>query len=129
MQYTTGVDMVEIYRIEDAVRKWNNRFLRRIYTARELIVCRNWAPALAVRFAGKEAVMKALGVGANGIGWGGGLNWLDIEILPDPKGKPLVYLHNKAQARAQELNLGELAISLTHSKEYAIASVVGGVQQ
>ena len=122
MQYTTGVDIVEIDRIESAITKWSGRFLRRVYTEQEIEVCRGWIPALAVRFAGKEAVMKALGTGAKGV------SWREIEILPDSRGKPLVYLHDRAQARARELNLGELAISLSHSKEYAIASVVGGTQ-
>lgn len=128
MPYTTGVDIVEISRIESAISRWSGRFLQRVYTEEELKVSHGWAPALAARFAGKEAVMKALGTGANKIGWGEGVGWREVEILPDPKGKPLVYLHGRAQARAQELNLGEIAISLSHSREYAIASVVGGTQ-
>ncbi len=120
--FTTGIDIVEIDRIEEAVTRWSGRFLQRVYTQKELDIYRGWIPSLAVLFAGKEAVMKALGTGAKGI------SWREIEILPDDRGKPLVYLHDKARKRAQELNLGELAISLSHSKKYAVASVMGGTQ-
>jgi len=64
--------------------------------------------------------MKALGTGTKGVGW------RDIEVLSNSDGKPMVYLHGRAQKRAEGLGLGELAISLSHSREYAIASVVGG---
>ena len=129
MQYITGVDIVEINRIEGAVNRWGSRFLHRVYTEKEIELYHDRISALASRFAGKEAVMKALGTGANGIGWGDGMGWRDIEILPDSNGKPLVFLHGKAQTRAKKINAGELAISLSHSKEYAIASVVGGTQE
>lgn len=118
--YFLGVDIIEIVRIEEAMERWNERFLNRIYTPKELHICRHRAPALAVRFAAKEAVMKALGTGTKGVGW------REIEVLSNPDGKPLVYLHGRAQKRAEELGMGELAISLSHSRDYAIASVVGG---
>jgi len=118
--YHIGLDMIEIARIEEAMGRWGERFLHRIYTEGELRICRNRAPALAVRFAAKEAVMKALGTGIKGVGW------RDIEVLSNPDGKPLVYLHGGAQKKAEELGLGELAISLSHSRDYAIASVIGG---
>ena len=118
--YFLGVDIVEIVRIEQAMERWGERFLNRIYTPKELHICRQRAPALAVRFAAKEAVMKALGTGTKGVGW------REIEVLSNPDGKPLVYLHGRAQKRADELGLGELAISLSHSRDYAIASVIGG---
>jgi holo-[acyl-carrier protein] synthase len=119
MHYT-GIDIIEIERIEEAVARWGERFLKRIYTGRELEICRGHVPSLAARFAAKEAVMKALGTGAKGVGW------KEIEILPDSKGKPLVYLRGRAQRQASELNLDGLAISLSHSRKYALASVVGG---
>ena len=118
--YHIGLDIIETARIQEAVERWGERFLRRIYTEEELNVCRNRAPALAVRFAAKEAVMKALGTGRTGVGW------RDIEVLRQPDGKPSVGLGGRAREKAEELGLGELAISLSHSKEYAIASVVGG---
>ena len=118
--YHVGLDVIEIVRIQAAVERWGERFLRRVYTEEELHICRNRASALAVRFAAKEAVMKALGTGTIGIGW------RDIEILSNPDGKPLVYLHGRAQKRAVGLGQGELAISLSHSREVAMASVMGG---
>lgn len=118
--YFVGVDIIEIERIEEAMARWGERFLHRIYTQGELHICRNRAPALALRFAAKEAVMKALGTGTKGVGW------RDIEVLSNSDGKPLVYLHGRAQKKAADLGLGELAISLSHSRNYAIASVIGG---
>ncbi len=120
LMYHIGVDIIEIGRIEGAMKRWSERFLLRIYTEEELRICRNRAPALAVRFAAKEAVMKALGTGTKGVGW------RDIEVLSNSDGKPLVYLHGRAQKKAEGIGLGELAISLSHSRQYAIASVVGG---
>lgn len=118
--YYVGVDIIEIERIEKVAARWGDRFLKRIYTGAELSICRNRAPALAVRFAAKEAVMKALGTGIKGVGW------REIEVLSNSDGKPLVYLYGRAKKKAEELGLGELAVSLSHSREYAIASVVGG---
>ena len=116
----TGVDIIEITRIEKAMNRWGKRFLHRIYTRPELNLCREKPQALAVRFAGKEAVMKALGTGVRGI------SWRDIEILSLPSGKPRVQLNDRAKHKAQELGLNRLEISLSHSREYAIATVVGG---
>ncbi len=118
--HNIGLDIIEIARIEAAVERWGERFLRRIYTEEELHISRNRAPALAVRFAAKEAVMKALGTGTKGVGW------REIEVLSNDNGKPSVYLNGRAQKKAEELGLGELAISLSHSRDYAIASIIGG---
>ena len=120
--YRVGVDIIEIERIQRIVDRWGQRFLRRIYTEAELDLCRNRVPELAARFAGKEAVMKALGTGRRG------LSWRDIEILPNRHRAPLVFLHGRARRRARKLGIGELAISLSHSRDYAVASVVGGTQ-
>lgn len=114
-----GVDIIEISRIQEAIERWGERFLRRTYTELELRRCRKKPGLLAARFAGKEAVMKALGTGARGI------SWKEIEIVAERSGKPLVHLYGKARARADSLGLNELAISLSDSKEYAIAFVVG----
>ncbi len=114
-----GVDIIEIARIEKAIDRWGEHFLQRVYTESELRLCRRKPGRLAARFAGKEAIMKALGTGVKGI------SWREIEIVTEPGGKPLVYLHSKAQDKADGVGLGELAISLSHSKEYAIAFVIG----
>ena len=117
-----GTDIIEIARIRRAMERWGERFLHRVYTKPELRLCREKPSSLAVRFAGKEAVMKALGTGVKGI------SWREIEILAEPSGKPLVNLYGKAQNKADSLGLGTLAISLSHSREYATAFVVGEVK-
>ena len=114
-----GVDIVEIGRIEKAIASWGERFLNRIYTDAELNLCRQKPSSLAARFASKEAVMKLLGTGVKGV------CWKDIETLSYPSGKPLVNLYGGARTEAERLGLKEIAISLSHSKEYAIAMVTG----
>jgi holo-[acyl-carrier protein] synthase len=114
---SVGVDIVEIERIGRAITRWNGRFLERIYTRAELSLCRGRVPELAVRFAGKEATSKALGTGLFGV------SWREMEILADVRGKPLVRLHGRAAQRAAALGLSEFAISLSHSREYAVAFV------
>lgn len=115
---SNGVDIVEISRIRRVFERHPERFLRRVYTNREIAYCRGRLPELAVRFAGKEAISKALGTGLRGI------HWRELEILPDRRGKPNVVLHGRAAARAQELGLKSWAISLSHAQEYAVAFVV-----
>lgn len=118
MQYI-GVDIIEIARIKQAIARRGEDFLRRVYTEPEIQLYRSKPASLAARFAGKEAVLKAIGTQNKGIGW------KDIEILADHNGKPVVHLYRKAEAQAHSLNLSNLAISLSHSREYAIAFVVG----
>ena len=115
-----GVDIVAITRLEKAVAHWGERFLKRVYTDAELEICCGRASSLAARFAGKEAVIKALG------GLSRGFRWREIEILSDPRGKPLVNLYGSMRDRAAGLGLGDLAISLSDCEEYAVAFVVGG---
>lgn len=117
--HNLGVDIIEIRRIERTVERFGQRFLKRVFTEAELRVCDNKPSRLASRFAAKEAVMKSLGTGTRGVGW------REIEIRHDPKGKPLVYLCGRARLRAKDLGLGELAVSLSDSREYAVAFVVG----
>ncbi len=114
-----GIDIIEIARIERAIIHWGETFLHRVYTELELKLYHKKPSSLAARFAGKEAVIKAIGTQAKGVGW------REIEILADPTGKPLVHLYGKAQNQADSLGLDKLAITLSHSKEYAIAFVVG----
>ncbi len=117
-RFSVGVDIIEIERIEAVLRRYGERFLQRVYTRKERAYCRERVPELAVRFAAKEAVSKALGTGMRGIAW------REMEILGDRRGKPLVYLHGRARARAEELGLSEFAVSLSHSRDYAVAFVM-----
>jgi holo-[acyl-carrier protein] synthase len=115
---SVGVDIIEIERVGAAVRRWQDKFLRRVFTDAELHYCRGRIPELAARFAGKEAITKALGTGIMG------LAWQEMEILPDALGKPHVVLHGRAQQRAAAIGLRHFAISLSHSRDYAVAMVV-----
>jgi holo-[acyl-carrier protein] synthase len=117
---TVGVDIIEIERVQQAVDRRGERFLRRVYTEAELALYRDRVNELAARFSAKEAVMKALGTGIRGVGW------REIEVLPNRRGKPVIVLHGRAKERAGLLGLKELAVSLSHSRDFAIASVVGG---
>ncbi len=116
--FSVGVDIIEIERIEAALRRHGERFLQRVYTPTEQAHCQGRVPELAARFAAKEAVSKALGTGIRGIAW------QEMEILCDERGKPLLHLHGRAKARAEELGLSEFAISLSHSRDYAVALVM-----
>ncbi len=114
--YCIGIDLIEIARVETAIASWGENFLSRIYTASELKLYRDKTSSLAARFAGKEAVIKALGKG---------ISWREIEILSNPDGKPAVHLYGKAQNQAKDLGVDSFAITLSHSKEYAVAFVIG----
>ena len=116
--HTVGVDIVEISRIAQTLERWGNRFLQRVYTVREQEYCRGRVPQLASRFAAKEAVMKALGTGRRG------LNWREIEVVRRPGGPPSVQLEGRASEVAKRMAVSQVALSLSHSSEYAIASVV-----
>ena len=119
MKHYTGIDTIEIIRIKKAIARWGEAFLHRIYTDSELELYREKPSSLAARFACKEAVMKLLGTGRNGI------SWREIETLSHPSGKPVIKLYGKAQSKANQLGLKEIAVSLSHSREHAIASVIG----
>ena len=114
----TGIDIIEISRIAEVARRYPKRFLEKIYTPGERAYSRGRAPQLASRFAAKEAVMKALGTGVRGVGW------REIEVVR-PRGRaPEIVLHGRAQAKAQEIGIVRTALSLSHSRDYAVASVV-----
>lgn len=119
MQYI-GVDIIEIDRIEQAVARWGDNFLQRVYTQTELKLYEKHTASLATRFAGKEAVIKALGTPLDR-----GFTWQDVEILSEPSGKPVVHLYGKAKRLARRLGLGSITVSLSHSKDYAIALAAG----
>jgi holo-[acyl-carrier protein] synthase len=114
-----GVDIIEIPRIAGAIERYGDRFLRRVYTPREIERYRDRVPSLATRFAAKEAVMKVLGCGFRGVGW------QDIEILSDVRGKPVVLLHGRARDRAETLGIRSVTVSLSDSKENAVAMAMG----
>jgi holo-[acyl-carrier protein] synthase len=118
-----GVDLVELDRIRAAIERHAERFLMRIYTPEELARYRDRLPELAARFAAKEAVSKALGVGLKQISTHG-IGWQEVEVLPDPLGKPVVYLSGRARRLAEEQGLHRWAISLSHGRDYAVAFVV-----
>ncbi len=120
---TTGVDLVELDRIARLVERHGDRFLERVYTLAEVIYCRGRIPELAARFAAKEATSKALGVGVRMMARDG-IGWREVEVIGDERGKPLLRLSGRAAARAAELGLTEWAVSLSHSREMAIAVVV-----
>jgi holo-[acyl-carrier protein] synthase len=120
---TSGVDLIEIARIEQALERYGDRFLARVFTPNEIFYCRGRVPELAARFAAKEAVSKALGVGMRVLARDG-IYWQDVEIVGDHRGKPVVRLFGHAAERAAELGLSEWAVSLSHTKEHAMAFVV-----
>jgi holo-[acyl-carrier protein] synthase len=120
---TTGVDMVYIPRMESALTRFGPRFIERVFTAREVVASHGFAHELAARFAAKEAVSKALGVGMRVMS-PAGVKFHEVETLRDLLGKPVVVLNGRAAERAQQLGLTEWAISLSHEREYAIAFVV-----
>lgn len=120
---TTGVDLIEIARVERMLERYGERFLERVFTPAEILYCRGRPAELAARFAAKEAVSKALGVGVRMIARDGIL-WKDVEVIGDARGKPFIHLYGRAAERAGELGLTEWAISLSHTREHAIAFVV-----
>jgi holo-[acyl-carrier protein] synthase len=116
---SVGVDLIEIDRVAATLKRFGRRFLERVYTEGEIAYCRGRAPQLAARFAAKEAVMKALGTGTRGVGW------REVEVTRKRSGEPGIALHGRASSRAEHLGISRIAISLSHSRNYAIASVVG----
>ena len=118
----SGIDLVEIDRIQRTLDRFGSRFLDRVYTPAEQAYCmrkRNAAESLAARFAAKEAGAKALGTGISQ-----GVNWLEIEVIRDPGGRPGLRFHGRAAERAGKMRVAHAALSLTHSKDLAMASVV-----
>jgi holo-[acyl-carrier protein] synthase len=114
----TGIDIIEIPRIQAALDRHGERFLKRVFSDQEILECRGRAEALAVRFAAKEAASKALGTGI------GPISWHDVETLHRWSGEPYLVLHGIAEKIAQELGLAVWAVSLSHSRDNAVAVVV-----
>ena len=118
MELRSGVDLLEIERLRAALERHGERFLTRIYTPAERELCAGNVASLAARFAAKEAVAKALGTGL------GDVAWTEIEILRAASGAPVLRLHGKAQALSDQLGLRQWSISLSHTREIAIATAV-----
>jgi holo-[acyl-carrier protein] synthase len=114
----SGVDIIEIERIDRAILRHGQRFFDRFYTTRELIDCRGRTPALAARFAAKEAVAKAMGTGIGDIGW------KEIEVVNGERREPHLKLHGHAQRLARALGLKIWSVSLSHTHEHAVAVAV-----
>jgi holo-[acyl-carrier protein] synthase len=115
----TGVDLIEIERVKNVFERYGDRFLKRIYTEGEIRYCRGRAPQLASRFAAKEAVMKLLGTGIRGV------HWSHIEVVRGRGQAPTIVLHGTALARAKRIGVAHVALSLSHSRDFAVATVVG----
>ena len=116
-----GVDIVRVERIRAALERYGERFRRRVLTPAEAAYVRSNPERFAGRWAAKEAVSKVLGLGVRGVGW------RDIEVVRLPTGQPAVRLSGRAGARALQLGMGRIALSITHEREYAVA-VASGVR-
>ncbi len=114
----SGVDIIEVDRIDNAILRHGQRFFDRFYTSQELIDSDGQTPSLAARFAAKEAVAKALGTGI------GQVAWKDIEVVTGPRREPTLRLHGQAQELAEEMGLTDWAISLSHTERHAVAVAV-----
>ena len=119
MNHHIGTDIIEISRIRQAIERYGERFLNRVFTPDELKIYGHLPHALAASFASKEAVMKLLGTGNRGVAW------REIETLNHPSGKPFIRLNGRAKKVADELGLKEIDVSMSHSKEYATAVAIG----
>ena len=122
MIYGTGVDLVNLGRMERVIRRWGDRFKERVFTPEEIAVCTGRPVphhAFALRFGAKEAFSKALGLGMRR-----GLRWRDIEVYNDPAGKPGLKLHGAASEICSENGINGVHVSLSDDGEYGVAMVV-----
>ena len=118
----TGIDIVDINRIERLMTRWGDVFLDRVFTEKEIVWCqRRTRPpeCFAIRFAAKEAFLKA-------IGWGlrNGIQWTDIEVENDLMGKPSFSFHRKAKEVLENLRIQKALLTLSHDRPYAVAHVL-----
>ena len=117
-----GVDMEEISRLGEVIKRHGKIFLERIFTPAEIAYCerhRDPVERYAARFAAKEATMKALGTG-----WGKGVRWRDIEVTRMPGGRPAIVLHGVARERAERMGARHISLSITHTGNFALAEVI-----
>jgi len=118
----TGIDIVEVFRMKDAMKKWGDNFLARIFTPKEIKYSnsKRFAPQhFAARFAAKEAVIKAFGQPR-----AFPVNLTDIEIFNDGEGKPVIEFHGAGLKLKKKKKVGKVIVSMSHSKNYAIANVI-----
>lgn len=118
----TGIDIAEVPRIADSIERFGERFLNRIFTEGERRYCdakANRVERYAARFAAKEAGMKAIGTG-----WNHGVTWKDVEVTRMPGGRPTLSFHRKAAEFAAKLGTKNIALSLTHTADFAMAQVI-----
>ena len=118
----TGIDIAEVPRIRQSIERFGDRFVQRIFTPGEIRYCDSKANRFeryAARFAAKEAAMKALGTG-----WNHGVRWRDCEVTRMPTGRPTMTFHGKAAEFAAKLGAKNVALSLSHTVEQAIAQVI-----
>lgn len=114
----TGIDILEINRFAEAIGRRGERFLARVFTAAELENCQGRVERLAVRFAAKEAFLKAIGTGFSGV------TWHDMSVLTSAGGAPVMHLSGAARRLAEKLGVARIHLSLSHSKINAVAVVV-----
>jgi holo-[acyl-carrier protein] synthase len=118
----SGIDIVSIERIEKMMGRWGDQFLGRVYTEREISRCQRQArppECFAIRFAAKEAFLKAIGTGLRY-----GIQWTDIEVENDPGGKPLLSLHRRAKEILQTRPIKKIFLTLSHDRPFAVAHVL-----
>jgi holo-[acyl-carrier protein] synthase len=118
----TGIDIAEVDRIAASIARFGRRFTERIFTPDEIHYCEskaNKAERYAGRFAAKEAAMKAIGTG-----WSRGVSWQDVEVTRVPGGRPTVTFHSKAAEFFHRLGAVRAHLSITHTKEHAMAQVI-----
>ncbi len=118
----TGIDIAEVPRIAESIKRFGDRFIQRVFTDGEIRYCDSKANRFeryAARFAAKEAAMKALGTG-----WNHGVRWRDVEMAREPGRRPTIKFHGKAAEFAARLNTNNISLSITHTPEQAIASVI-----
>jgi len=114
-----GIDIIKVERIRETLARFGARFSSRVLTPAEQRYVRDRPETMAGRWAAKEAVSKVLGLGVRGIGW------REIEIERLPTGQPAVRLHGRAAARADQLGMGRIAVSISHESDYAVAIAYG----
>lgn len=122
MIFGTGIDIVNIERIDGLMGRWGDRFLERVYTEREILRCQRMSrppECFAIRFAAKEAFLKAIGSGLRN-----GIQWTDIEVENDPMGKPLLSLHRRAREVLQTHRIEKTFLTLSHDRPFAVAHVL-----
>jgi len=129
MEIFLGTDICEINRIGETYEKYGKRFLDKVFTQSEIDYCvqkiKLIPQRLAVRFATKEAAAKALRVGINKIGWNKGVDWKDVEVLRDEYGAVNIKLYGKAKELEKKLGITNWAVSVSHSKDNAVSTVIG----